>query len=230
MTSRFHTPEAIDLAPLVDLALLDPTLTPEGFTQGCEAADQFGFATVCVYPYQVGRAAELLQRSKTRVGTVVGFPSGAHTCAVKLYEAEEATENGARELDVMVNLGWLKQGQWDLLHRELATICEHTGQTVKAILEVSLLTPEEVSQASDVCLDAGVAFLKTGTGWRGGATVEGVKLLAQVTRERAGVKAAGGIRTAAQALDLVQAGATRLGTSRGVEILQEYYHRGPGSS
>ena len=151
---------------------------------------------------------------------MIGFPSGATTAAVKLYEAQEAVENGATELDVVINLGWLKTGDIDAVHREIAEICEATGQTVKAILETTLLTDAEKKLAAEACLDAGVTFLKTSTGWHGGATVADVKLLTEVVRDRAGIKASGGIRTVEQALALVTAGASRLGTSRGIELLK----------
>ncbi len=211
----------IDLAPFIDHTLLSAIATPEQVTQWCIEADRFQFAAVCVYPMHVRLCADLLNQKRPRVCTVIGFPSGATTSAVKLYEAQEAVENGATELDVMINLSWLKQGRTDELHREIATICEATGQVVKAILETSLLSPDEKRLAAEICLDSGVAFLKTSTGWVGGATVEDVTLLREVTRGRIGIKASGGIKTAEQALDLIVAGATRLGTSRGLDLLQQ---------
>ena len=211
----------IDIAPLIDHALLIPTATQEQVEQWCEEADRFQFAAVCVYPAYVLKAAELLQRKNPKVCTVIGFPSGATTSAVKLYEAQEAVENGASELDVVINLAWLKAGKTEELHRELAEICEETGKTVKAILETTLLTDAEKRLAAEVCMEAGVAFLKTSTGWNGGATVADVGLLKEVARERVGIKASGGIRTIDQALDLIVAGATRLGTSRGPDLIRQ---------
>jgi deoxyribose-phosphate aldolase len=175
---------------------------------------------VCVFPIYVRQAAELLHHKVPKVCTVIGFPTGAHTSQVKLYEAHEATENGASELDVVINLGWLKEGNTNALHREIAEICAATGVTVKAILETTVLTEAEKHLAAEVCLDAGVAFLKTSTGWRGGATVADVKLLRQIGRDRIGIKASGGIRTVEQALALIAAGATRLGTSYGVDLIR----------
>jgi deoxyribose-phosphate aldolase len=211
----------IDIAPFIDHTLLIPTATPEQVEQWCEEADRFHFAAVCVYPTYVRRVAELLHNKKPNVCTVIGFPSGATTSATKLYEAQEAVENGATELDVVINLGWLKTGETDAVHREIAEICEETGQPVKAILETNLLTDAEKRLAAEICMDAGVAFLKTSTGWNGGATVADVRLLKEVARERVGIKASGGIRTINQALDLILAGATRLGTSRSVNLLKE---------
>jgi deoxyribose-phosphate aldolase len=169
----------------------------------------------------VRRAAELLHGRKPKVCTVIGFPTGATTPAAKLYEAQEAVENGATELDVVIHIGGLKAGKSDEIYREIAEICEETGQTVKAILETTLLTDEEKRLAAQLCMEAGAQFLKTSTGWQGGATVADVRLLSQIARGNIGIKASGGIRTIEQALDLVVAGATRLGTSRGPELLRQ---------
>lgn len=222
MASSFNlSDEAIDLAPFIDHALLIPTATPEQVKQWCADVDRYGFAAVCVFPTHVGQAVELLHQRPTQICTVIGFPTGATTSATKLYEAQEASEHGATELDVVINLGWLKSGQTDAVHREIATICEETGQTVKAILETALLTPDEIAVAAEVCMDAGAAYLKTSTGWYGGATVEVVQQLRQITQGQVGIKASGGIRTVAQAIALIQAGATRLGTSRGPALIQQ---------
>jgi deoxyribose-phosphate aldolase len=211
----------IDIAPFIDHALLSPTATPQQVEQWCVDADQFHFAAVCIHPSYVRQAAALLHGKKPKVCTVVGFPYGATTSAVKLYEAQEAVENGATELDVVINIGWLKAGELEAVHREIAEIHDATGQTVKAILETALLTDVEKRQAAEVCMEAGVAFLKTSTGLYGGATVADVRLLKEVTKDRVGIKASGGIRTAEQALELIMAGATRLGTSRGPELIRQ---------
>ncbi len=214
-------PEQIDLAPFIDHALLHPAATEEYVEQWCEEADRFHFAAVCVAPVHVRRAAELLHGKQPKVCTVIGFPMGATTSATKLYEAQEAAEQGATELDVVLNLGWLKAGKLEQMHREIAEICEETGQTVKVILETSLLTDAEKRIAAEVCMDAGAAFLKTSTGWQGGATIADVRLLKQITQEQVGIKASGGIRTVEQALELIMAGATRLGTSRGPDLIRQ---------
>ncbi|MEM9216082.1 MAG: deoxyribose-phosphate aldolase [Cyanobacteria bacterium P01_F01_bin.150] len=213
--------ERINLPEYIDHALLDPFATEKHVEQWCDEADRYQFATVCVYPTHVRKAVDCLHNRRPQVCTVIGFPTGASTSAVKLYEAQEAAENGAKELDVVINLGWLRTGQTEILHRELAEICESTGQTVKAILETTLLTPDEKQLATEICLDAGVRFLKTSTGWRGGATVEDVRMLKEMTRDQVGIKASGGIRTVKQALELILAGATRLGTSRGPDLMQQ---------
>ena len=210
----------INLPEFIDHALLNQTATSEHVVQWCAEADRFGFAAVCVYPVHVPQAVELLHGKQPQVCAVIGFPTGATTSATKLYEAQEAIENGATELDVVINLGWLKQGETEKLHREMAEICE-VAPVVKAILEMSLLTDREKKAAVEVCLDAGVSFLKTSTGWFGGATVEDVRLLKQFSNDRIGIKASGGIRTPEQAIELILAGATRLGTSRGPDLIRQ---------
>lgn len=215
-----HTLKTLDLAPLIDHALLPPAATPLQVEHWCAEADRYGFAAVCLAPTHVRQAVELLHGRSPQVCTVIGFPLGATTAAVKLYEAQEAAEQGATELDVVINLSWLKTGNTSALHQEMVDIVEATGQTVKAILEMGLLTADEKRLAAEVCMDAGVAFLKTSTGWQGGATVDDVKLLKGIAQDRIGIKAAGGIHTPEQAAALVEAGATRLGTSRGPEILR----------
>ncbi|MEM8501972.1 MAG: deoxyribose-phosphate aldolase [Cyanobacteria bacterium P01_D01_bin.1] len=219
--SRARATAEIDLAPLIDHTLLVPAATTEHILKLCDEADRYRFAAVCVYPTHVSAAVERLYEKRVKVCTVIGFPSGATTDKVKLYEAQEAVENGASELDVVINLGWLKMGETNKVHQEIATIVELCDRPVKAILETSILTRAEKQLAAEICLDAGVAFLKTSTGWQGGATVEDVKLLRQIGGDRIGIKASGGIRTPEDAIALVQAGATRLGTSRGVEILKQ---------
>jgi deoxyribose-phosphate aldolase len=210
----------IDLAQYIDHSLLAPTATSEQLKALCDEADRYCFPTVCVYPSAVRQAARLLHGKKTGVCTVIGFPTGATTSATKLHEALEAVENGAIELDVVINLGWLKEGRSEDLFRDIAAICEESGKTVKAILETSKLTDTEKRLAAEICMDAGVEYLKTSTGWFGGATVADVKLLQEVSKGRVGIKASGGIRTPEQAIALIAAGATRLGTSNGVDLVR----------
>lgn len=220
------TDRTLDIAPYIDHALLDPTATLEQLNTLCAQADQLGFPAVCVYPSAVKTATSLLHGKKTAVCAVIGFPAGATTSAVKLYEALEARENGAKELDVVINLGWLKSGQTEQFYRDLAQICDESGLLVKAILEMGKLTHTEKRIAAEICLDAGASFLKTSTGWFGGATIEDVKLLKEISKGRVGIKASGGIRNVEDAIALVEAGATRLGTSWGVELVKQ--QRGAG--
>ena len=211
----------IDLATYIDHTLLKPSAIPDEVKQVCQQAWRYNFPSVCVYPTAVIQARELLHDKQPNVCTVIGFPTGAVTSAVKLHEAQEAVENGATELDVVINLSWVKTGETNKIYREMAQICSETGQTVKAILETTVLSNEEKKLAGEICLDAGVAYLKTSTGWFGGATVEDVKLLKEIAKGQIGIKASGGIRTYEQAIALIQAGATRLGTSRGVDLLRQ---------
>ncbi|OKH17994.1 deoxyribose-phosphate aldolase [[Limnothrix rosea] IAM M-220] len=211
----------IDLSRYIEHSMLHPAATVEQVKHYCQQADQWRFPCVCVYPNMVRIAEEELHNSRTQVCTVIGFPSGAHTRATKLYEAQEAVDNGATELDVVLSLGLLKMGRSDDVYQEIAEIRELTGVIVKAVLETSLLTDDEKCLAAEICLDAGADYLKTSTGWFGGATTDDVKLLSGITKGRIGIKAAGGIKTPEQALNLIRAGATRLGTSRGVKIMEE---------
>ena len=211
----------IDIATYIEHTLLKPSAIPEEVKQVCQEAWQYNFPSVCIYPVAVRQAKELLHDKKPQVCTVIGFPTGATSTAVKLYEAQEAVENGATELDVVINLGWLKSGESSKVYDEIAQICSETGQTVKAILETTVLTNEEKKIAGKICMDAGAAYLKTSTGWFGGATVEDVEILKEITRGEVGIKASGGIRTYEQAITLIHAGATRLGTSRGIDLIRQ---------
>ena len=211
----------IDLSNYIDHSLLKPSATPEEVKQCCNEAIQYNFPAVCIYPVAVKQAVDLLHNHRVKVCTVIGFPTGANSSAVKLYEAQEAVDNGATELDMVINLGWLREGKSDKIYKEIAQICESTGTPVKAILETTVLTYEEKKLAAEICLDAGVSYLKTSTGWFGGATVEDVKLLKTITKGQIGIKASGGIRTVEQAIGLIEAGATRLGTSRGIDLMRE---------
>jgi deoxyribose-phosphate aldolase len=211
----------IDLAPLIDHSLLTPWATAEQVAQWCEGADLHGFAAVCIAPCFVPQAVKYLHNKSPQVCTVIGFPFGAQTAATKLYEAQEAADHGANELDVMINLGLLKDGNTEALHDEIANICQATGLVIKVILETAVLTDDEIRLAAEIGMDAGAQWLKTSTGWNGGATAAHVRLLQKISRDRVGIKASGGIRTIAQAYELVMAGATRIGTSHGLSLLTQ---------
>ncbi|MDJ0556430.1 MAG: deoxyribose-phosphate aldolase [Microcoleaceae cyanobacterium MO_207.B10] len=211
----------IDISPFVDHSLLTITATLEEVSKFCADADKFRFPSVCVYPFYVKQVAEFLHGKYPKVCSVIGFPTGLTTGNAKMYEAQEAAENGASELDVMINLTYIKTGQTNQIYREIAEICEETGKTVKAILEMAWLTEAEKQLVTEVLMDAGVAFIVTNTGWYGGAKVADVQLLKEITKTNVGIKAAGGIKTYEQAANLVLAGATRLGTSRGLELIYQ---------
>jgi deoxyribose-phosphate aldolase len=212
----------VDLAPTIDHSLLNPQATDDYVRQWCAEADRFQFASVCVYPSQVRLATECLHGKRPAVSTVIGFPTGATTASVKLYEALEAVENGATELDVMINLAQLKQGQTNEVYRAIAEICEESNVLVKAIIETNLLTPEELPLAVNLCIDAGAGYIMTGTGWNGGVTLDTVRQLKSLAKEQIGIKAAAGIKEMDFAIDLIVEGATRLGTSYAIAMLQQY--------
>ena len=219
--------QRIDISQYIDHALLNPTATTREIEQSCWLAQQYNFPAICVYPSAVRQATELLHGKKTKICTAIGFPTGATTTQVKLYEALEAVENGAVELDMVMNLGWLKAGNSEAVYAEIAKVCQETQQNVKVIIETNLLDRHEKELAAKICLDAGAAFIKTNTGWFGAVKVEDVKLLFKITNGLIGIKAAGGIRTATFALDLIQAGATRLGTSRSLDLIEQFQNYEP---
>lgn len=207
----------MDVAPYLDHAVLDSTATPHEVEVACDMADRYGFAAVCVLPCYVGHAVKCLHRRPIKVATVIGFPLGG--TVVKLYEALTAVESGAQELDVVINLGWLRAGLYDAVYTELAALVGETQVPIKAILELPVLNADEQAMAAKLAADAGVAYLKTCTGWRGGATVQDVRFLRKATSLP--VKASGGIRTLKQATELIEAGASRLGTSHSAALMQE---------
>ena len=209
-----------DLAPLIDHALLDPHAGQEAIERCCDEALHFGFAGVCVASRWIKYARQRLPvNSKVRLISVVGFPFGAVPQPIKQAEAEMVAALGADELDVVPDFGALADGRGNVVYEELAALCE-LDLPVKVILEVGRLTPEALELAVAVSIDAGVSVLKTGSGFGPAVTVEQVRQLRQLARGRAAVKASGGISSLTMALDLVEAGASRLGTSRGVALMQ----------
>ena len=212
-----------DLAPLIDHALLDPHHGSSAVRQCCEEARHFGFAGVCVASRWVASAREQLplegKGASPQLIAVVGFPFGAVPAAVKLAEAVAAAEAGADELDVVPDFGALADRQSTPIHDELAAICE-LGLPVKVILEVGRLDPDSLALLVEISIDAGARFLKSGSGFGPAVTVNHIEQLRQLARGRAAIKASGGIANLEHALALVEAGATRLGTSRGVALAQ----------
>ncbi|BCW94450.1 MAG: 2-deoxyribose-5-phosphate aldolase [Thermoanaerobaculum sp.] len=214
-----------ELAAAIDHTLLKPEATREHIRKLCREAREYGFAAVCVNPLWVAEARAELRETNVAVASVVGFPLGATTPEAKLFEARQALEQGATELDVVVSLGLLKGGEDEAFRHELSRLVAAalaSGAKVKAILETCLLTEEEKVRAAKLSVEAGVHYLKTSTGFGGGgATVDDVALLRKLSPPHVGVKASGGIRTFAQARAMLAAGATRLGTSSGVAIMEE---------
>ena len=215
-----------DLAPLIDHALLDPHQGVEAVLRCCDEARHFGFAGVCVASRWLPAARERLGPSGgrgPRLVSVVGFPFGAVPPEIKQAEAEWAAAAGAEELDVAPDFAALADGDSSRFCNDLAPIVE-LGLPVKVILEVGRLSPAALELAVEASIDVGATMLKTGSGFGPGASVEQVKQLRQLARGRAAVKASGGISTLEQAIALVEAGATRLGTSRGVALVRAMRH------
>lgn len=211
------------LSSYIDHTLLKPEATADQIDLLCAQARQHGFASVCVLPYWVRRSAQQLKESPVKVGTVVGFPLGGNTASIKVKESSQAVSDGAQEIDMVINIGALKSGSFDQVHKEIeAVVREVEGEAlVKVIIETALLNPEEKRVACQIAVAAGAHFVKTSTGFSGGgATVEDVRLIKEIVGERAGIKASGGIRTYSAAIGLIQAGATRLGTSSALAILE----------
>jgi deoxyribose-phosphate aldolase len=204
-----------------DHTILKPEATRAEVAQVCDEARAYDFASVCVNGCHTAYAAELLKGSDIKVCTVVGFPLGQMTTAMKCAEAEAAVGDGAAEIDMVINVGALKEGRDDFVREEIRSVKCVCGEVLlKVIIEACLLTDEEKRLACRLAMEAGADFVKTSTGFSsGGATITDVMLMREVVGDRLGVKASGGIRTRAEAEAMLAAGATRLGTSRTVEVV-----------
>ena len=212
-------PAPRDLAAAIDHTLLKPEASQASIENLCRQAADCGFHTVCVNPWWVARAVELLQSHSVKVCSVVGFPLGMSP--VKEREAGRAVDDGADELDMVMALGAFKSGAYSGVRRDIEGVVRR-GKPVKVILETGLLTPGEIRTACDLCGQAGAAYVKTSTGFSGaGATVEAVKLMRASVGPAMGVKASGGIKTLADAVKMLTAGANRIGTSSSVKIMEE---------
>lgn len=214
--------ERKDIAQLIDQSLLKPDVTEEDIRNLCKEAKQYGFTSVFINPFWVSLAVELLKDSPVKVGTVAGFPLGASTTATKVFQAKEAISKGADEIDMVMNVGALKSGDDNRVSEDIeAVVGAAEGKTVKVILETCLLSEDERVRAALLAKKAGAHFVKTSTGFSlGGATVEDVALLRRTVGQNMGVKASGGIRDLEMVLKLIDAGATRIGTSSGVDIVR----------
>lgn len=216
------------LAKTIDHSLLNPTMTVEEVIVGCELAKEYNVASVCVKPCHVKLAADLLKGSGVEIGTVVGFPHGSSTTATKAFEAKDAIANGASELDMVLNIGELKSGNLDFVRKDIAAVVEAAkGKAiVKVILENAYLTDEEKRTASKLCEAAGADFVKTSTGYApGGATLEDLRLMRASVGPKVQVKAAGGVRTLDAILEVIDAGATRVGATATAKILDDFKKR-----
>ncbi|QQE73092.1 deoxyribose-phosphate aldolase [Brevibacillus composti] len=220
----------MNLNKYIDHTLLKPETTAAMIDKLCAEAKEHDFASVCVNPYWVKRCAELLAGTDVKVCTVVGFPLGASTTAVKVAETRDAIANGATEVDMVLNVGALKSGDLETVKRDVAAVKEAAGEVLlKVILETGLLTDEEKKTACELCVQAGADYVKTSTGFGpGGATVEDIALMRKAVGPDVGVKASGGVRDRAAALAMIEAGATRIGASSGIAIVSGQEASGSG--
>ncbi len=217
------------LAKTIDHSLLKPQLTEEDVIEGCKLAHKYHTATVCVKPCHVKLAAEELKDSDVVISTVIGFPHGSNRTAVKVKEAELALDDGAKELDMVLNIGQLRSGKFDDVRGDIKAVCDvahERGAKVKVILENAYLTDEEKVTACKLCEEAGADWVKTSTGFApSGATLEDLRLMRETVSEKVQVKAAGGVRTLDAILPVIDIGCTRVGATATAVILDEYERR-----
>lgn len=225
MSTVMPKPDWKTVASAIDHTVLKTEATPEQVKKLCTEAKQYGFAAVCVQPCYVELAASELRGTSVKVASVIGFPQGATLSAVKAFEAAEAARLGATEVDMVINVGELKAGNKTYVEgdiRAVAQAAHRGGAILKVIIETALLSREEKIAACEASVAAGADFVKTSTGFStAGATAEDVALMRSVVGEKLGVKAAGGIRTASDAVTMLQAGANRIGASASVAIVKE---------
>lgn len=214
----------MNINKMIDHTLLKPEATKEMIENLCKEAKEYDFKSVCVNPYWVSTAYEELRDSDVLVCTVVGFPLGATTKETKFFETDFAVQEGADEIDMVINVGALKSKQYDVVLEDIKSVVQAAnGRTVKVIIETCLLSDEEKVKACELSMEAGANFVKTSTGFStAGAKVEDVELMKSIVGDKLEVKASGGIRDLDTALKMIEAGATRLGVSAGVQIVKEY--------
>lgn len=214
------TTEILNLAPYIEHTFLKPEATQDQIKILCQEALEFSFKGVCVNSRFVSLAHSILRGTQTSVISVIGFPLGACLSEAKRHEALLATNKGAHELDMVINIGAIKEGLWTFVEDDIRSVCESVEIPVKVILETGLLTNDEIEMACKASENAGAKFVKTCTGFNiGTATIENIKLMRSVVSPRVEIKASGGIKTTEQAFALIAAGASRLGTSSGVQLL-----------
>jgi deoxyribose-phosphate aldolase len=216
------------VARTIDHSLLRPELTIADVIAGCELADKYQVASVCARPADVVRCADLLKNSSVAVGTVVGFPHGSNTTATKVFESERAITEGASELDLVINIGWLVSGELKMVEDDIHAVVEvaEGRALVKVILENAYLTKDQIVQGCRLVEASGADYVKTSTGFApSGATIEDLILMRASVSEKMKVKAAGGVRTLDQLLEVMSVGVSRSGATRTAEILDEYRAR-----
>lgn len=212
----------MELNKYIDHTLLKADATQAAVRVLCEEAREYDFMSVCVNPTWVAYAAELLAGSEVKVCTVIGFPLGANISAVKAFETTQAISEGADEVDMVINIGAAKDGNWELVESDIRAVVEASNKQalVKVIIESCLLTDDEKVKACQAAVNAGADYVKTSTGFStGGATVEDIRLMRETVGANIGVKASGGVSNRVEALAMVEAGASRIGASKGIQIV-----------
>ena len=213
----------MNIGSMIDHTLLKAEASVEEIEKLCKEAIEYNFASVCINPYYVKRSSELLKNSKVKVATVIGFPLGANSTSVKTFEAKDAINNGANEIDMVINIAALKNKEYDKVENDIRSVVDAVASNgiVKVILETCLLTDEEKKQACKLSKKAGAHFVKTSTGFNsGGARLEDIALMKSIVKDDMGIKASGGIRDYEKAKAMIDAGATRIGASASVKIVE----------
>ncbi len=218
-----------DIAKMIDHALLTPTLTDHDLEYGCQVAQEYDCASVCIMPFYLKRCAELLHGSTVEASTTIGFPHGGHTTAIKVAEAEQAMDDGCQELDMVVNISKVLSGDWNYVRQDVRAVIDAAHarrQKVKVIFENCYLQDAHKIRLCEICAEVGADWVKTSTGFgTSGATLEDVKLMRAHSPARVQVKAAGGIRTLDQLLAFRAVGASRVGASKTKDILEDCRRR-----
>lgn len=217
-----------EITGVIDHSVLKPDATKQDIIDGCEVARRFQTATLCIRPYDVPLAAELLKGSGVGVATVIGFPHGTTTTGTKVFEAREAIDNGANELDMVLNVSALISGDYDLVRDDIAAVVEAARHklpacSIKVIFETALLTPELIVKACELTEQAGADYVKTSTGFASaGANLEDVRLMKRTVGDRLKVKSSGGVKTLDQLIDFIEAGVSRSGCSATIQVVSEF--------
>ncbi len=214
----------MEINKTIDHTALKADTTRDEIKKLCEEAIEYKFKAVCINPCFVKYSSDLLKASDVKIATVVGFPLGANTTQTKVFESEDAIKNGANEIDMVINIGGLKDKNYNLVEDDIRSVvkaCENKA-LVKVIIETALLTDDEKKKACELALKAGADFVKTSTGFStGGASLKDVRLMKSIVGDKLEVKASGGVRDYKTAMDMIEAGASRIGTSSGVKIIEE---------
>lgn len=212
----------MELAKYIDHTLLKADATQEQIEKLCQEAAEFHFKSVCINPTYVSLAKELLKDSESLVCTVIGFPLGANTTEVKVFEAQQAVKDGADEIDMVINIAKVKDRDWEYVLNDIQQVVQAVDAniTTKVIIETALLTDEEIANISQIVKESGADFVKTSTGFStGGATVKDVKLMREAVGPDFDIKASGGVSNYEEAIEMIEAGATRIGASKGIAIV-----------